>query len=135
MFSATKEVRFCFAHRIRGHPGRCQFLHGHNAKVKVRCEASGLNRMGMVLDFSRIKEAVADIAELWDHAVLLEGIDPLAGVLDGAGQRVYRFDAPPTAEVLAKAFFDAARAAGIPVAEVEFWETPSSMASHRKEER
>lgn len=135
MFTATKAVRFSFAHRIKDHPGRCRTLHGHDAEVRVTCAAGSLDGSGMVLDFARIHEAVDRLSGLWDHSVLLAEGDPLADVLEGAGQRVFRVAGPPTAEVLAKEFFDLAERRGLPVAEVEFRETPSNAATYRKEDR
>jgi hypothetical protein len=64
--------------------------------------------------------------------VLLHPDDPLAGPLRSAGQRVHEVGGNPSAEIIAKLLFDAARAAGLPVEEVEFWETPGSMSAYRE---
>ena len=32
MFRATKEIHFCFGHRLMNYVGKCRHLHGHNGR-------------------------------------------------------------------------------------------------------
>ncbi|HJO35506.1 MAG TPA: 6-carboxytetrahydropterin synthase, partial [Gammaproteobacteria bacterium] len=48
---------FASAHTLRGYPGACQRMHGHNWKVEVEVQASELDELGMAVDFKRIKQA------------------------------------------------------------------------------
>lgn len=78
MFSVALKIPFCAGHRILGHRGKCKYLHGHNYVAEIQCSTSNVNAMGMVIDFSDIKEAVKTwIDENWDHNLLLNSKDPL----------------------------------------------------------
>ena len=54
MFTVSREIDFCYGHRLLGYAGKCRHLHGHNGRVEIAMEASGLDAHGMVLDFSEI---------------------------------------------------------------------------------
>ncbi|BBP43287.1 6-carboxytetrahydropterin synthase QueD [Thiosulfativibrio zosterae] len=61
---------FASAHSLRGYPGDCAKLHGHNWKIEVQVVGSQLNDIGMVIDFKEIKRhAKLVVAEL-DHTFL-----------------------------------------------------------------
>ena len=126
----VKSVSFCYGHRIRGHAGRCRHLHGHNARVEIECRGP-LDGLGMVVDFVEIRERVERwILDHLDHRMVLARSDPLVAVLEQHGEPLFLLDAPPTAEHLARVLFDVARAEGLPVHAVRFWETETSMAAY-----
>ena len=126
--SVSKFIDFCYGHRIPGHGGRCRHLHGHGARVEIVCTGP-LDDLGMVVDFGDIKRIIeAWILEHWDHRVILQRDDPLAGVLADQGEPLFILDGPTTAENLAGHLFGVARDAGLPVSAVRFWETPDSSA-------
>jgi 6-pyruvoyltetrahydropterin/6-carboxytetrahydropterin synthase len=58
---------FSAAHIIRGYPGDCEHLHGHNWDVKAvwRCET--LDALGLGLDFVRAKQALRTALDAWEH--------------------------------------------------------------------
>jgi 6-pyruvoyltetrahydropterin/6-carboxytetrahydropterin synthase len=98
---------FDAAHRIRGHPGKCAYLHGHTYRLEVTVSASGLDRMGMVMDFDDLDRVVRKaVLDGWDHATLLAAGDPLAAAIASiqaeAPERVVELPGPPTAEVMAR---------------------------------
>lgn len=66
-------------HRVVGHNGKCQYLHGHNYRIHFTIEANKeLNELGMVLDFAVIKETLCEwLEERWDHKFLIWEDDPL----------------------------------------------------------
>jgi 6-pyruvoyltetrahydropterin/6-carboxytetrahydropterin synthase len=98
----------------------------------VHIEADRLDARGMVYDFSEIKEAIKNwIDETLDHRMLLHKDDPIVPMLKQRGELFYVMDANPTAENIAKLIFDHARSKGLPVVEVQLWETPTSSASYR----
>ncbi len=45
---------FAAAHSLRGYPGDCAKLHGHNWKIEVEVIGSKLNGIGMVIDIKEI---------------------------------------------------------------------------------
>ncbi|MBY0228204.1 MAG: 6-carboxytetrahydropterin synthase, partial [Gemmataceae bacterium] len=89
MFSVTREITFCYGHRILGHAGKCRHLHGHNGRVAVTLEAESLDALGMVADFGTIKDTVGKwIAERLDHRMILKRGDPALPALEALGEPV-----------------------------------------------
>jgi 6-pyruvoyltetrahydropterin/6-carboxytetrahydropterin synthase len=132
MFTVTREIDFCYGHRLVGYAGKCRHLHGHNGRVRIAIAASGLDSGGMVLDFSEIKRALGRwIDENLDHRMVLERTDPAVPALRELGEPLYLMDASPTAENIARLIFDAAAQSGFPVVEVRLWETPHCSAAYR----
>lgn len=65
-------------HRVVGHEGKCQGLHGHNYRIHFECTAPEVDEVGRVIDFSVIKEQLCEWLERqWDHMMLLWYDDPL----------------------------------------------------------
>lgn len=65
-------------HRVAGHEGKCQHLHGHNYRIHFEIEGPKLDVIGRVLDFSVIKEKLCVwLEENWDHKFLTWIGDPL----------------------------------------------------------
>jgi 6-pyruvoyltetrahydropterin/6-carboxytetrahydropterin synthase len=90
-------------HRLKNHPGRCRFLHGHNYFITVRVHGLPNADTGMVIDFHDLKLAVLLVLEEYDHAfVLEEGDECLSGLSDELRSRVIYVPFPPTAEMLAQ---------------------------------
>ena len=131
MYRVTREITFCSGHRLLEYDGKCRFLHGHNGKAVITIEGDGLDRLGMVMDFSQIKRVVSTWidAEL-DHRMLLHRDDPALPALRQLGEPVVVLDVNPTAENIAKLIFDYAAAQGFPVVEVKLWETESCYATY-----
>ncbi|MGB0722052.1 MAG: 6-carboxytetrahydropterin synthase QueD [Gammaproteobacteria bacterium] len=61
---------FASAHTLRGYPGACSRMHGHNWKVEVEVIATTLDDMGMGVDFKVIKTEAKAIADRLDHRYL-----------------------------------------------------------------
>ena len=131
MFSVTRELTFCYGHRLLDYAGKCRHLHGHNGRAVLTLAAAGLDALGMVMDFSRLKQVVGGwIDEALDHKMLLHKDDPALPFLRQQGEPVYVLDVNPTAENIAKLIFDYAAAQGFPVVEVKLWETDSCCAAY-----
>lgn len=94
---------FSAGHRVVGHEGKCQHLHGHNYRVTFTCAAPRLDALGRVLDFSKVKSKLcAWLEDRWDHRMLIYVGDPLLEqlrALDPVGVCVVPFN--PTAEEMA----------------------------------
>jgi len=133
MFTITKDVYFCYGHRLMGHPGKCRHLHGHSVKAAITVAALELNDQGMVCDFADIS-AVAHryIDSELDHNLLLHRDDPLVPALEQLGERYLLLDEHPTAELLAKMIYEQVKAQGLNVLSVALWETTSACASYRE---
>lgn len=63
---------FAAAHLLRGYPGPCSRLHGHNWKVEVEVTATRLDEIGMGMDFRDIKAATKAVIDQMDHRHLNE---------------------------------------------------------------
>ncbi|MBI4368385.1 MAG: 6-carboxytetrahydropterin synthase [Candidatus Omnitrophica bacterium] len=132
MYTVTKEIYFCYGHRLMDYDGPCRHLHGHNGKVQVELEREHLDQKGMVVDFSHIRSAIKEwIDRTLDHTMLLRKDDPLVPVLKEKKERFYLLGENPTAEAIAKLIYDYVRSKDLPVQQVTLWETESSFATYR----
>jgi 6-pyruvoyltetrahydropterin/6-carboxytetrahydropterin synthase len=131
MFRVTREITFCYGHRLLRYDGKCRHLHGHNGKAVLTLEAPELNRLGMVTDFSDIKRVVQKwIDDNLDHRMLLHKDDPVLPFLHQQGEPVFVMDVNPTAENIAKLIYDYAVSQGFAVIEVRLWETENCYATY-----
>jgi 6-pyruvoyltetrahydropterin/6-carboxytetrahydropterin synthase len=132
MYRVSKSVSFCYGHRLLNYQGKCQHLHGHNARAVITLESENLDGRGMVEDFSGVKRLVWDwLDREIDHTLLLHREDPILPLLQSAGERVRVTEQNPTAEVIARMIYDYVAEQGYPVVEVALWETETSHASYR----
>ena len=130
MFEVTREIDFCYGHRLLEYDGKCRFLHGHNGRVHLTLAASRLDHRGMVVDFSDIKRVVASwIDATLDHRMLLRKDDPAVPALQELGEPLYLMDVNPTAENIARLIHDYALSQGFPVVRTTLWETPKCCAT------
>lgn len=133
MYSVSKEIHFCYGHRLVNYDGKCAHPHGHNGKIVIELEAEQLDARGMVYDFGDIKEIIQKwVDHELDHKMILKKSDALVKVLTDFGEPVFLMDENPTAEALAKLVYDYGREKKLPISTVTFWETPSSFATYHK---
>jgi 6-pyruvoyltetrahydropterin/6-carboxytetrahydropterin synthase len=131
MFRVTREIHFCYGHRLLNYDGKCRHLHGHNGKAVVVLETSALDNLGMVVDFTQIKEKVGTwIDETLDHKMILHRDDPALPGLRKLNEPVVVIDENPTAEAIARLIFERVKGEGFPVVEVTLWETINSCATY-----
>ena len=131
MFSVTREISFCYGHRLLNYDGKCRHLHGHNGRAVITLEAPRLDELGMVVDFSKLKRVVGGwIDETLDHKMLLREDDPVLPYLRLQGEPVFVLDVNPTAENIARLIFDFTAGQGFPVVEVRLWETENCFATY-----
>ncbi|MGE3822299.1 MAG: 6-pyruvoyl tetrahydropterin synthase family protein [Isosphaeraceae bacterium] len=132
MYRVTREIEFCYGHRLLNYEGKCRHLHGHNGRALIVLEAPELDARGMLVDFADIKRHVQRwVDEHIDHNMLLCRDDPLLPTLLERGERVFVMEENPTAENIARLIYERAAAAGLPVVEVVLWETANCHASYR----
>ena len=115
-------------------PGKCGGLHGHTARAMIVIEADDLDKLGMVCHFDELKEKIGRwIEDNLDHKMLLAEGDPLAKALREHGEKVVTLAGNPTAENIARMVFDETKTAGLPVSQVEIWESPTSKATYKSQ--
>ena len=132
MFRVTREIDFCYGHRLLNYEGKCKYLHGHNGRAVITIESDQLDARGMVIDFSDIKRLVSNwIDTNLDHRMILHRDDPAREALEKLGEPMYLVDVNPTAENIARLIFENAKRQGLPIAEVRLWETPHCFATYQ----
>lgn len=61
MYTIRKRLEIAGAHNLKlDYESKCKNLHGHNWIIYVELKSDKLNRNGMVMDFKKIKELIAD---------------------------------------------------------------------------
>ena len=133
MFQVTREIRFCYGHRLLNYDGKCRHLHGHNGRAVITLAADRLDALGMVVDFSTIKRVVS----VWidanlDHRMILHKDDPVLPHLKAQGEPVFLMDVNPTAENIARLIYEFVAAQGFPVVEVKLWDKIRALDSLAK---
>jgi 6-pyruvoyltetrahydropterin/6-carboxytetrahydropterin synthase len=132
MFRVSREIDFCYGHRLLNYDGKCRYLHGHNGRAVITIESATLDERGMVLDFSDIKDVVSKwIDESLDHRMLLNKADPAIPLLRELGEPMFLMDENPTAENIARLIYDFTASRGFPIVECLLWETPRCFATYR----
>jgi 6-pyruvoyltetrahydropterin/6-carboxytetrahydropterin synthase len=92
------------------HPGRCRFPHGHSRVVTLVVSGSRLDRNDMVCDFKALKLALERACDRFDHAMVINSEDPIAGQLGESVERTVLFESEdPTTEVLARRIYESLR--------------------------
>lgn len=142
--SATKYHDISIGHRVVGHEGKCQFLHGHNLRIHFTCAAPTLDKVGRVVDFGVIGSHLCSwIEDFWDHKFLMWEDDPMLLLFDimwkartnptspylfKMRESIIRTEFNPTSENIASNLLRIVgpnRLTGVPVllTEVTVWET------------
>jgi len=133
VFKVTRELTFCYGHRLMNYDGKCKVPHGHNGRVEIDVAAETLDARGMVVDFGDLKNRVKEwIDAEFDHKMLLRGDDPLVPVFRKMGEPFFEMSENPTAENIAKLIYRRVREMGFAVTEVRLWETDTSCAAYRE---
>jgi 6-pyruvoyltetrahydropterin/6-carboxytetrahydropterin synthase len=140
MISITRKLQFCAGHRVYGHEGKCNNLHGHNYEVIITASAENLDSCGRVIDFSAIKTTVGKWIEHYlDHGMILWTQDPLCALYDGrregailSGHKHFFLEQNPTAENIALFLLglsaELLKGTGVQVLMVGVEETPNCSA-------
>lgn len=138
MYGLKTEASFDSAHFLTDYYGKCENLHGHRWRAVVHLAADDLQAEGtmrdMVLDFGVFKRAVRELAEELDHTFLVEegSLAPATlAALESEGFSLTVLPFRTTAENLARYFCDCLVERGLPVAQVEMYETPNNCAVYR----
>ena len=131
MFRVTREIEFCYGHRLLNYDGKCKYLHGHNGRAIITLESESLDDRGMVIDFSEIKKVVSDwIDENLDHRMILQHADPMVPILREMNEPMYLIDTNPTAENIARLIHEFTANYGFPIVQTQLWETPNCFATY-----
>jgi 6-pyruvoyltetrahydropterin/6-carboxytetrahydropterin synthase len=120
VFETAYETTFCATHVLTKDGRPLEPLHGHDWRVEVVAAADALDAIGVVVDFERLKEAVAEVAARF-HYKDINAHPDLQGL-------------SPSAEVVARYFFREVRkglgAEGRLLRRVRVWEAPGCSATY-----
>ena len=101
-FTAVRQHEIHAGHRVCGHGGKCQSLHGHSYIIHFHCQSTELDELGMVVDFSVIKSTLCQwLEDNYDHRMLIWEQDPWAQQLQAIDPQVTIVPYNPTAENMA----------------------------------
>ena len=138
MYGLKTESSFDAAHFLTDYHGKCENLHGHRWRVVAYLEQDELQTEGtmkdMVIDFGEFKQAVRTMTEELDHSFIIEegSLQPKTiACLEEEGFVLSPMPFRTTAENLARYFFDKLRAQGLPIAQIDVYETPNNCAIYR----
>jgi 6-pyruvoyltetrahydropterin/6-carboxytetrahydropterin synthase len=70
MYELSVKGSFSAAHRVVGHRGGCDNLHGHNWDVELLLGGDELDDLGFLVDFKEVKRSLREILDPLDHADL-----------------------------------------------------------------
>ena len=135
MYKLKTESSFDAAHFLTDYHGKCENLHGHRWRVVAYIAQAELCKEGthkdMVLDFGEFKKEVRALTEEFDHSFIVEEGSLQAQTLSCLENEGFTLTILPfrtTAENLALYFYDRLAEKGLPVSEIEVYETPNNCA-------
>ncbi|MDO4796628.1 MAG: 6-carboxytetrahydropterin synthase [Coriobacteriales bacterium] len=138
MFGLKTEASFDSAHFLTDYYGKCENLHGHRWRMVVYVEQEQLQAEGtmrdMVIDFGVFKRTVRAIAKELDHTFLVEEGSLSQQTMDCLKQEGFSLTVLPfrtTAENLARYVCDRLTSDGLPVSQVDLYETPNNCAIYK----
>lgn len=135
MYILQAEQSFDSAHFLSGYIGKCANIHGHRWRVIVEVKSDNLvvggQLDGMVVDFKDIKTDLKDIADYYDHALVIQKNtmreQTLKCIIED-GFKVLEVDFRPTAENFSYHFYKLLVEKGYDVNKVSVYETPTNCA-------
>lgn len=137
MFGLKTEGAFDSAHFLTGYYGTCENLHGHRWRVVVYLAQEDLQdegtMRGMVLDFGVFKSKVRLLCSEFDHTFLVEEGSLGPATVEALEREGFSLKVLPfrtTAENLARHFAERLIGDGLPVCQVDMYETPNNCASY-----
>ena len=120
MFEVAYETTFCATHVLTDAGKPIEPVHGHDWRVEVVAAGESLDRLGVVVDFEHLKEAVSEVCGRFHYKDL------------NAHPAFARQS--PSAEALARYFFQEVRkgmgAEGKHLRRVRIWEAPGCSATY-----
>ena len=122
MYKLKTESSFDAAHFLTDYHGKCENLHG-------LCKEG--THKDMVLDFGEFKSALRKLTEELDHSFIVEEgslMQETLACLEKEGFVLTIMPFRTTAENLARYFYNRLAELGLPVSEIEVYETPNNCA-------
>ena len=107
MYTIRKLFHFEAAHALTSSYSKCcQQFHGHSYLVELFFRSEKLNADGMVMDFGQVKDLVGGIVNQWDHKMVIPTNHDIKVGFIALGEGVIAVPYNPTAENMARNFYD-----------------------------
>ncbi|PRR71520.1 6-carboxytetrahydropterin synthase QueD [Clostridium thermopalmarium] len=139
MYILKTEQSFDAAHFLAGYEGKCSNIHGHRWRVVIEVKSLTLQDSkqlnGMVVDFNQLKKDLKEEVDYFDHMLIIEKNTlktETVKALKGEGFKIVVLDFRPTAENLAKYFFNRMKIKGYKVKSAVVYETPNNCAAYEE---
>ncbi len=140
MYSLKTEASFDSAHFLYGYEGKCSNIHGHRWKIEAKIKSAVLEdngpKRGMLIDFGDFKKYVRALADKYDHTLLFEEgslKESTVAALKEEGFSLTPLPVRPTAENLAKLFFQELQNDLPQLSSVTVYETPENCAKYSQD--
>lgn len=141
MFILKAEHSFDSAHFLSNYEGKCSNIHGHRWRVIIEVQSEVLNNDGqlggMVVDFGDLKKDVKQIADYFDHALIIQENTMRKETLDNLiedGFKIVTVDFRTTAENFSAYFYNYMKEKGYNVKSATVYETPTNSATYEENE-
>ena len=116
MYYLRTSSAFDSAHFLKGYNGKCSNIHGHHWSVEIIVGSDVLNEdeqtRGMIVDFSQLKKDLRELTDELDHSLIIEKGSLKEKTMEALKEeefRIVELNIRPTAENLAKYFFELIR--------------------------
>ena len=134
MYQIRIEFTFDSGHRLLDYNGKCAYPHGHTYRTEVFIESQSLNDLGLVYDFTDLKDKIKTWVDgNWDHAFLVNSQDSelIAGLGSASLVRLYEFqDENPSCEVMSRVLYEkTVELCNLVPAKVRLWESVNQYAA------
>ena len=140
MYILKTEASFDSAHFLAGYEGKCSNIHGHRWKIILEVKTEELKddvqHRGMYVDFGDLKKDLKEIVDYLDHCLIIETgslKETTLKALQDENFRIIQFAFRPTAENMAKYFYDKMIGRGYRVKQITVYETPNNAASYTQD--
>lgn len=140
MYKVERYHDISCGHRVYGHESKCNYLHGHNYRIRFVCSNETLDSLGRVIDFSVIKQKLCYWVENhYDHKFLVWEKDPYLETLIGLSpESIVVTPYNPTAENIAQYLVEHVapielKGTGVSLVECTVEETRKCFATYTKE--
>ena len=140
MYILKTEASFDSAHFLAGYEGKCSNIHGHRWKIILEVKTEELKddvqHRGMYVDFGELKKDLREIADAMDHALIIEKNtlkETTLEALKSENFQIIALDFRPTAENMARYFYEKIKALGYNMHAVTVYETPTNGATYMEQ--
>ena len=135
MYQIRIEFTFDSGHRLLDYDGKCAYPPGHTYRAEIFLESNKLNRLGLVYDFTDLKERIKTWTDdNWDHAFLVNSQDQelIEGLNSTELVRLYKFqDENPSCEVMSRKLYETTtELCGVAPSKVRLWESANQFAEY-----